>query len=522
MRASNRVSRISGVANSVVRVGLVIGAASAMAMAELAAQVRPVRRPPTTPPSAPRPLPPTGATVTPLPQRPAGAIPLARLRGVVLDSTNMQPVIGATIQIVASNDPARVRSAAADSLGFYRVDSLPLGLYLVGLLHPQVDRLGLEGSTMTVQIADTGDVRLDLGLPSVATLLAMRCREAGDLPSGMFLGTVRRASGAPLTSSGRVRAQYLEATIGPTGVTRRFPARFGDIDAVGRFTVCGVPGDATLTVRAYAGGDSSGVVELRMPANGLLLRDLVVGQPQRVDLPASSASERPRTVLRGSGRVRGIVRDSAGRPLVGARIAHGDGAVEATSSAGGQFVLEGLPGGSRMIETRAVGFQPQRTIVDIVDSAEVSAAVSMEAVAPLVDTVRVTADRFSQQMIGFENRRKMGFGYFLDDEAISRRNATFMADLLRTTPGLTVVPGANGRDQVLMRGVSGAGRCAPNVFLNGVNTPVPDGVLETLVRPSEIRAVEVYPGTGSVPLEFQGRNGCGSIVIWTGSRTGGR
>jgi hypothetical protein len=434
----------------------------------------------------------------------------------------MQPLIGATVQFVASRDPSRVRSATTDSLGFYRIDTLPLGVYLVGVIHPQMDRLGLDGSAMAVQVADTGEVRLSLGLPSAATIIGMRCKDAGaDLPPGVFIGTVRRANGAPLESSGRVRAQYLETTAGPGGLTRRFPARFGDLDDLGRFTVCGVPGDATLTTRAYAGADSSGVVELRVPANGLLLRDLVIGQAQRVMLPAPSANERTRTVLRGSGRIRGTVRDTAGRPLVGARVSHGESGVEATSTAGGQFVLDNLPGGSRMLDVRAVGFQPQRAIVDVRDSSDVSTTIALDAMAPVVDTVRVSADRLSQ-IAGFENRRRMGFGSFLDESAISRRNATFIADLLRTTPGLTVVPGGNGRDQVLMRGGSGSGRCVPNVFLNGMNTPVPDGVLDNLVRSSDVRAVEVYPGTGSVPLEFQGRNGCGSIVIWTGARTGGR
>ena len=486
---------------------------------EAAAQLRPTRRPPAPPPGTP-PARPAPATV-PIPVPPRTP-PVARVRGEVLDSATLTPLIAATVQFVASNDPARVRSATTDSLGFYRVDSLPTGIYLVGILHPQVDRLGLDGGVLTVQVADTGEVSLPLGLPSVSTIVASRCRGAGaDLPAGVFLGTVRRADGAPLVAAGRVRAQYLESVVGPNGLTRRFPARFGPIDEMGRFAVCGVPANATLTTRAYAGTDSSGVVELLVPANGLLLRDLVIAQPQRITISGAETADRPRTVLRGTGRVRGIVRDSAGRPLVGARVAHSDGGVETTSTTGGQFTLDGLPGGSWMLETRAVGFQPRRTVVDIFDSSEVSTTIGLEAVAPRVDTMRVIADRFSQQLAGFESRRKTGFGYFLDEETITRRNATFMSDLLRTTPGVTIVPGPGGRDRVQMRGAAGPGGCTPNVFLNGANTPLQDGVLENLVQTTDVRAIEVYPGNGSIPVEFQGRNGCGAIVIWTGARTGG-
>jgi outer membrane cobalamin receptor len=171
-----------------------------------------------------------------------------------------------------------------------------------------------------------------------------------------------------------------------------------------------------------------------------------------------------------------------------------------------------------MLEARAVGFQPQRVVVDILDSAEVQTAVSLPVVAPVVDTVKVRADRWSQQQAAFEQRRKMGFGYFLDENAIERRNARYTSDLLRSTPGVSIAPGMNGRDQVLMRGTGGSGQCVPTLFVDGMKTPVTNGVIDDVVRPVDVRAVEVYTGTGSVPLEFQGNSGCGSVVIWTGAR----
>ncbi len=171
-----------------------------------------------------------------------------------------------------------------------------------------------------------------------------------------------------------------------------------------------------------------------------------------------------------------------------------------------------------MLEARAVGFEPQRVAVDILDSAETVAEVAMTGLTPTVDTVRVRADRWTQEMAGFESRRKMGGGYFLDDAALSRRNAQFSADILRGVPGVTITPGGAGRDRVTMRGSAGAGTCVPEVFVNGMRTPVPDGIVDNLVQPQDIRAVEVYSRLGSMPIEYQSRNGCGSIVIWTGAR----
>lgn len=475
----------------------------------LAAQVRPVRRPPATPPK-PAPAPVVAA--------PTLAIPLARVRGEVFDSVGLAPLAYATVQFVEASDPTKVRSVRTDSLGEFTLDSVRVGSYLVGMIHPQIDRLGLENRIVQVNVASSGDVTLPLGTPSPATLLALKCGNAGPgLDEGAFMGLVRTSRGTPLEGSARVRAQYNETIVTGGGVQRRFPARFGDANTTGAFVVCGVPPDGLITTRAYAGRDSSGVVELRVPYHGLLVRDLIISNPERVS-EAGSAETRSRTLLRGTGRVKGTVRDAGGRPLVGARVSLPGSAGETATVSGGQFSLSGLPGGSWMLETRAVGFEPQRVVVDILDSTETVAEVAMAGLTPTVDTVRVRADRWSQEMAGFEMRKKMGGGYFFDDAALTRRNAQFTADILRGVPGVTISPGAVGSDRVTMRGSAGAGTCIPDVFINGLRTPVPNGVIDNLVQPQDIRGVEVYSRIGSTPIEYQSRSGCGSIVIWTGAR----
>jgi hypothetical protein len=496
---------------------LFVGMLGSFEVSTAAAQVKPVRRPPTAPAPKPAPKPTAAPAIVPVPKL---AEPMARVTGDVYDSLSFRVLPEATVQFVPVNDPARVRSVTTDSGGRYAVDSLAPGVYMVGVLHPIIDRLGLETMALAVRIAEPGDVVLPLALPSATTVIASRCKDAGtDLPPGAVIGVVRRASGAPLAGSGRVRVQYLETTIGPSGMSRRFLSRFGEVGESGQFLVCGVPTDAPLTTRAWVGSDSSGVLELRMDGGSpLLVRNLVVGNAQRTSLPGATPAERPRLVYRGSGSVRGIVRDAGGKPLPGARVALPTAGVEGMTTAAGQFTLDSLPGGSWMLEARAVGFQPQRVAVDILDSTTTDALVALVAVAPTVDTVRVRADRWSQQQAGFEQRKKMGFGYFYDEDAISRRNPRFAADLLRGTPGVTVSPGSQGRDRVLMRGTGGAGQCIPTIFLDGVRTTVPNGQLDDLVQPTDIRAVEVYTGTGSVPIEFQSNTGCGSLVIWTGAR----
>ena len=182
--------------------------------------------------------------------------------------------------------------------------------------------------------------------------------------------------------------------------------------------------------------------------------------------------------------------------------------------------MQSLPSGTYTLESRAIGYAPSRSPVDVLDGTEGSTDVAMEVFVPMVDTMRVRANRNPARdpMAEFDQRKKSGFGYFLDEDAISRRNPMYMSDLLRMTPGMSISPGQLGGDRVSMRGSGGTGTCTPTVFVNGARTASEDGMIDNVVNPQDVRAVEVYTRTASMPIQFQSLNGCGSIVIWTGAR----
>jgi hypothetical protein len=169
-----------------------------------------------------------------------------------------------------------------------------------------------------------------------------------------------------------------------------------------------------------------------------------------------------------------------------------------------------------MVEARAIGYQPARAVVDIPAADGISADFTLETLVATVDTVRVRSDRRSGQMAEFDKRRRAGFGSFIDASQLEARSPVFMADIFRTVPGITIASGQSAQGRVLMRG-NGA-PCVPAVFLNGMNVQVPDGNLDAIMNSQEVMAVEVYTRTGSVPAQFDSRNGCGSIVVWTGAR----
>ena len=56
-----------------------------------------------------------------------------------------------------------------------------------------------------------------------------------------------------------------------------------------------------------------------------------------------------------------------------------------------------------------------------------------------------------------------------------------------------------------------------NVFVDGSRwQQLEPGDLDAFVRPEEVAAIEVYPGGGSMPVEFQSAGGdCAAVVVWT-------
>lgn len=531
---TDRTSRYSKRVSTELLCAATIAVCTVLSASVLAAQARGGRGGPPVPPVRPAPAAPV---TTPAP-KPA-AVPMARVIGVVFDSVAMRPLRDALVQIVAADDPARIRSAKTDERGAYAVDSLKVGVYLLGFFHARLDSLGLESPLLRVDVQSDGELRAPLAIPSSRTLIAKLCgpTAANNEAQGMFMGFVRSSRGEALSAPARVRAQWLEVTVGPRGIERRNPARYSTTSAAGAFSICGIPTDVKITSRAFVGTDSSGFVELEMPRGGLLYRDMYVGTATKVVLAApldtnvgndrgkatagaTSTFSSSATVLRGNGKIRGTIRNVSGQPIPNARVTVWGSGLDATTNSSGQFALQALPSGTYTLESRALGYAPSRSPVDVLDGTEGSADVAMEVYVPMVDTMRVRANRNPGRdpMAEFDKRKKAGFGYFLDEDAISRRNPIYMSDLLRTTPGLSVSPGQLGGDRVMMRGSAGSGSCAPTVYVNGARVFSDDGVIDNLVNPQDVKAVEVYTRTGSMPIEFQAMSGCGSIVIWTGAR----
>ena len=442
--------------------------------------------------------------------------------GIVTDSLAHTPLADAVIQLVRADSlAARPLTATSDSLGHYRIASVPAGRYLIGFLHPMLDSLGLEPRLREVFVDDGIPLRADLAIPSAVALRIAFCGAASASASdAAVIGFVRRANDLSAVDSAHVLARWLELTIGSGGLTRTTVRReFLTLDT-GWFVLCHLPNAATVTLIASHGTDSTEALDVEVPANGFLRRALYFGAARAAvstgaPAAADSNAQPGVRVLTGDGVLSGrVVTADGGNPLSGARVGIRSGP-QTRSDERGQWKLTGVPTGTRTLEVRAVAHYPVVQPVDVVQDAA-PIRIAMATLKSVLDTVRVSAVRGGNRVLAdfLQRKKSSGTGKFITSEDIAARNPVYTSDVFRTVLGVYIDHDQNGEDVITMRG-NATGHCQPGVYINGMSMRnVSSSDLNGLVRPNDVIGIEVYTAAGAPP-QFSQQNGCGSIVFWT-------
>jgi hypothetical protein len=183
-----------------------------------------------------------------------------------------------------------------------------------------------------------------------------------------------------------------------------------------------------------------------------------------------------------------------------------------TTGPDGRFALRDVPYGTLAIEARSLGFVPQERDVDVLADAPGHVTFSMAATKNVLDTVRT----YALDASGFEQRRKAGWGRFLDADDIQRKRAFDVGDIVRSIPGVTV-GGLSFHAPIRMRALFGK-PCTPRFYLDGrqLTGVSSGGDLDMFVAPQDIGGVEVYASPTETPPQFKyPDSGCGAIVMWT-------
>lgn len=444
---------------------------------------------------------------------------LGAVSGVVRDSASRMPLPGALVQLSdAGPRQAFARAARTDSLGRFRVDSVPAGRYSLGFLHARLDSLGVQASVRVISVRAGRATRADLVTPSARLLRETYCGPSR-ARGALVMGVVRRASDGSVVTNGAVVGEWLEFVMRGTRLERQQPALAARTGDDGGYVLCDVPARGSVFVSASIGSDTTDRIELVADRSGVMRRDLFVGPVRtlvQLDTTAVDDTLRraPLRLRSGDATLRGRVGTADGdRPLPGASVRITDGP-HARANARGEWVLTGVPAGTRVLEVRAIGFYPQQIPVDVVTGA-LPVRVALWTFQSLLDTVRVNAAALGDRSGGgFAARaRSAGSGTFLDSTGIRRRGGVSTSDVFRSLNGVRV-DGAGIERTLLVRGAFGY--CVPAVFLDGLYMPVAYvDDLDIMAPRDRISGIEVYAGH-AVPAEFQRTlSGCGAIVIWT-------
>lgn len=219
------------------------------------------------------------------------------------------------------------------------------------------------------------------------------------------------------------------------------------------------------------------------------------------------------------GTLRGVVRDSANRPLANAEVVATPGPHRARSDSLGRFTIAGIGGGQYILHARKLGYSPGEATAELHDNGSLDVTLTLEHRMADLDTVVVSADGScpERSLDGFLCRQKRGDkGVFMDYLDIDDKDPLSTADLFRDIPGFRVdvrptrdgnrrIPVASGL-HCLVSLVDGRPATAANF--------VPD-------FPGDLMALEVYPTPDEVPKEYQrymwdSRAGqrCGVAVYW--------
>jgi hypothetical protein len=164
-----------------------------------------------------------------------------------------------------------------------------------------------------------------------------------------------------------------------------------------------------------------------------------------------------------------------------------------------------------MLLSRAVGYTPTIQAVDVMERGmeDVHVELTRSTVLPGVKvTERLSIPRLRAE---FEERRKDGFGVFLDETVIERK--TNVRNIFENIPSLEVA----GRDQSAFRMftpvMSMSGPCPVNVLLDGRKSDTEELVA---LPKTLIAAVEVYIRQSTAPAKYRPiSNLCGMVLVWT-------
>jgi hypothetical protein len=457
----------------------------------------------------------------------AQSAPTGRLEGTVKESVRSRPAQSASV-LVARLDPEPVVSFGAkpDERGRYRIDSLPVGRYMIQLTHETLDSFDLALPSNEVNIVAGETARAQFSLPTNLALRNAVCRGLTLANgSGAIAGRVADADTDGPLANADVAISWTEISVDRKTLHTNAEEHTGQVRTGprGEYRICNVPTGSWLLIQLQYAGRASNVVRVSVTEEeGVIMRNLslsVKASPTLAKLdsvgaavPATeldSAAAEAATALQltGTATVTGVVRGAGGRPLGGVDVKVVNAQPTTRTDEQGQFILGGLPSGTQLLVVRRIGYLIGDVAVELRPGKSIRQDVQLHRVVSL-DSMRIVAQRARYAEFE-ENRRNNMFGRFLTADQIEARHVMEVGQLLEHLPGFSV-SGSGPDARVYSNSAKGSrSNCAEaNVVVDGS-----DHGHINYVPPREVAAIEAYPEAAGAPGQYRAE--CGLIVIWT-------
>jgi hypothetical protein len=240
------------------------------------------------------------------------------------------------------------------------------------------------------------------------------------------------------------------------------------------------------------------------------------------------------------------------RPLTNAEITVAGLSLRSETDSLGRYRLPHIPRGEHLIVTRAVGFRPDSNLTAFDGDETLVADIVLDTLVTTLQPVAVHGSREpvrGGKMVGYEERKALGAGHFIDRDVLDKQENQKLGDVLSSRmPGLAIYHGkemrawaATGRvrksagctlcsvpaGELLDPADIAAGAplvCYLDVYLDGLQVynaamhTMPLFNLNTL-NPRDIEAIEVYTGSSQIPPQYNKTAGmCGVMLIWLRDR----
>lgn len=429
----------------------------------------------------------------------------AEISGVVLDSLNGRYLQGAEVIIEGAK-----KDLVTDSAGTFRLAGLPPGSYQVGVFHPLLDTLGISLGTKPFHVGPDSVSVVILSVPSAATIIRRACPTSRDgQDNSAVIGYVRDPETLQPVAGAEVSIAWTLVEVSKQFGIRNTPHVVRDTaDATGAFQICGlpVPLDATLQARTRTAATSEIPISLGGSRSALFVRTILLS---RADSGATArrASVTGRVILEGSPARAGSRVELVGTDVV------------AMTNENGEFTMTNLPSGSQVLLGRHLGYGAATVPVELNSREPQKVTITLPKFVAMMDPVLVTARRNAAlDRVGFNQRRRSGFGHYLGPDQLRNINAFRLTDIFRRVPGLRVSYGGAMNEEVVTSSRGGSltgGDCVQYYIDDMPWMSAWPGDVNSFVNANEVVAVEVYQGPSAPPQYTRGMSACTTIVLWT-------